>query len=111
MDLFKLTKKRYLPKHWSLKITAENSADTDLFNIWMSGMFHDFCLLLLLLLAASKSEAECSQQILMDANLSVEAAMITLDVISLYVNTFKVSCFNYITEYGRIWSNVVAVPL
>lgn len=43
-----------------------------------------------MIVGASQSEPTCAQQALMEANLSIEVAMIVLDTVTLYVNSFKV---------------------
>ena len=47
-------------------------------------------LLLFVIVGATQSEASGAQQAVMEANLSVEVAMIVLDTVTLYVNSFKV---------------------
>ena len=42
------------------------------------------------IVGASQQEASGAQQAVMEANLSVEVAMIVLDTVTLYVNSFKV---------------------
>ena len=43
-----------------------------------------------MIVGASQQEASGAQQAVMEANLSVEVAMIVLDTVTLYVNSFKV---------------------
>jgi len=43
-----------------------------------------------MIVGATQSEASGAQQAVMEANLSVEVAMIVLDTVTLYVNSFKV---------------------
>jgi len=43
-----------------------------------------------MILGATQSDPTGLQQAVMEANLSVEVAMIVLDTVTLYVNSFKV---------------------
>jgi len=43
-----------------------------------------------MIVGATQSEPTGAQQALMEANLSTEVAMIVLDTVTLYVNSFKV---------------------